>query len=253
MSVLTGTSADWPHRCLVSAEGLHGFPFDNYIVFNTRKLLLRHLKFKTLRQKSHWWLFKSWFSIWYFPRVRVLGTFTSSAAIWASSCPYIHFTNIHPRFQLHFFWQKNTVTWTRNAQASAKDLPMRGHWKWVNWPRTPAHWCVTSVLRPHWALVLHHVIFHPFPSTFLDTKIHESLASGVKVGWIKVLWLFFFKLMGEIFDSVLEKCSLQSVQMCFIFFLPYSLYVSQWGRGKWRNVFSADSVLCAAPGFTDST
>lgn len=106
MSVLTGTSADWPHRCLLSAEGLHGFPFDNYIVFNTRKLLLRHLKFKTLRQKSHWWLFKSWFSIWYFPRVRVLGTFTSSAAIWASSCPYIHFTNIHPRFQLHFFLAK---------------------------------------------------------------------------------------------------------------------------------------------------
>lgn len=69
----------------------------------------------------------------------------------------------------------------------------------------------------------------------------------------KSFMAFFLKLMDEIFDSVLEKCSLQSVQMCFIFFLPCSLYVSQWGRGKWRNVFSADSVLCAAPGFTDST
>lgn len=111
---------------------------------------------------------------------------------------------------------------------------------------------------------------HPPSPTILSffyTKIHESLATGVTKGWIKVLllplhrlkspqfsWISLneriiharsyttkprkVKLMAEIFNFVLEKCSLQSVRMYFIFLrcLP-ATYVSQRGRGKWRNIF----------------
>lgn len=103
---------------------------------------------------------------------------------------------------------------------------------------------------------------------FFYTKIHESLASGVTEGWIKVLllplhrlkspqfsWISLtegiihprsytteprkVKLMGEIHNFVLEKCSLQSVQMCFIFLLCLPPHMSHsGGRGKRRNVFS---------------
>lgn len=101
---------------------------------------------------------------------------------------------------------------------------------------------------------------HPSPtlSLFFYTKIHESLASGVTVGWIKVLllplrwlkspqfsWISLnegiihprsyttelskMKLMGEIFNFVLEKCSLQSVQLCFIFLLCFPPRMSHSG------------------------
>lgn len=106
------------------------------------------------------------------------------------------------------------------------------------------------------------------PLSLFYTKIHESLAPGVTEGWIKVLlhpshrlkspqfaWISLnegiahprsytteprkVKLMAEIFNFVLEKCSLQSVQMCFIFVRCLMPHMSHsGGGGKWRNVFS---------------
>lgn len=107
----------------------------------------------------------------------------------------------------------------------------------------------------------------PILSFFFYTKIHESLASGVTVGWIKVLWLPLLwlkspqfswislnegiihprsyttephkvKLMGENFNFVLEKCSLQSAQMCFIFLLCLSLHMSHSGEEANAEMFS---------------
>lgn len=107
-----------------------------------------------------------------------------------------------------------------------------------------------------WSCTTASPLSHPL--FFFYTKFHESLASGVTEGWIKVLllplhrlkspqfsWISLnegivhprsytteprkVKLMGEIFNFVLEKCSLQSVQMCFIFLLCLSPHMSHSG------------------------
>lgn len=107
----------------------------------------------------------------------------------------------------------------------------------------------------------------PILPFFFKTKIHESLASGVAVGWIKVLWLPLLRLkspqfswisltegiihprsyttephkvelMGEISSFALEKCSLQSVQMCFIFLPRLSLHMSRSGEEANGEMFS---------------
>lgn len=161
--------------------------------------------------------------------------------------------------------------WPRNTQASAKNLAMRSHWNWVTWHQTPAYWCVTTVFKPHWVLVLHHSVPHSHPHSFFFSspyaKIHESLASGVTEGWIKVLllplhrlkspqfsWISLnegiihprsyttelrkVKLMAEIFNFVLEKCSLQYVQMCFIFLLRSPPHVSHSGGEANGEIYS---------------
>lgn len=53
------------------------------------------------------------------------------------------------------------------------------------------------------------------------------------------------KLMGEILNFVLEKCSLQSLQMAFIFLLPFSTatYVSQQERKNSVTAYSSFYVL----------
>ena len=122
-----------------------------------------------------------------------------------------------------------------------------------------------------------------FFSFFFYTKIHESLASGVTEGWIKVLWLPLQRLKSpqfklNIFEwrdhspKVIYNGATQSeidgwdFQLCAremfpaicsnVFYfssLPLATYVSQRGRGKWRNVSSVyPPVLCAAPGFIDT-
>lgn len=102
--------------------------------------------------------------------------------------------------------------------------------------------------------------------SFFYTKIHESLTSGVTKGWIKVLLLPFapteipsvqlnisnegiihprshttkprkVELMAGIFNFVLEKCSLQSVQMCFIFLHCLPPHMSH-SRGEANRVYS---------------
>lgn len=108
----------------------------------------------------------------------------------------------------------------------------------------------------------------PSPTlSFFYTKIHESLASGVTEGWIKVLllplhrlkppqfsWISLnegivhsrsytteprkVKLMGEIFNFVPEKCSLQFVQMCFIFLLCLSPHMSHSGEEANEEMYS---------------
>lgn len=69
------------------------------------------------------------------------------------------------------------------------------------------------------------------------------------------------ELMGEIFNFVLEKCSLQSAPLCFIFLFcaqppplpPSHICLSAGKRQTVENVFSVYSpVLCAAPGFIDT-
>lgn len=106
-----------------------------------------------------------------------------------------------------------------------------------------------------------------FFSLFFYTKIHESLASRVTEGWIKVLLLPFHwlkslqfswislnegiihprsytaeprkvKLMSEIFNFVLEKCSLQSAQMCFVFLLRPLSHMSRSGREATGEMYS---------------
>lgn len=93
--------------------------------------------------------------------------------------------------QLLIFQLLLSAVKTRNAHASAKNLAMRNLWNWVTWHQTPAHWCVTTVFKPHWALVLHQKTTSPSPTSspttfFFYTKIHESLATGVTVRWIKI-------------------------------------------------------------------
>lgn len=61
----------------------------------------------------------------------------------------------------------------RNAQASAKNITIRNLCNWVTWHQTPAHWRVTTVFKPHWALVLHQ----RFPiSHFLSLSLYLSLS-----------------------------------------------------------------------------
>lgn len=147
---------------------------------------------------------------------------------------------------------------------------MRNLWNWVTWHQTPAHWCVTTVFKPHWALVLHqrsplsHLpLFFFFlredpwiisfwnrggmnKSFIASFKLTEILSVQLNISdWrdhsAKVAEPCKVKLMGEIFNFVLEKCSLQSPQTSFIFhpFSSPSAYVYQWeGRGRRRCVFS---------------
>lgn len=121
-------------------------------------------------------------------------------------------------------------------------------------------WQQFSNLIELWSCTTAPPISYILSLFFFYTKIHESLASGVTVGWIKVLllplhqlkspqfsWISLnegiihprsytiephkVKLMGEIFNFVLEKCSLQSVQMCFIFLFCLPPHMSH-SRGE---------------------
>lgn len=112
------------------------------------------------------------------------------------SMPPLHTHTFSPQWsvsssQLLIFQLLLSAVKTRNAHASAKNLAMRNLWNWVTWHQTPAHWCVTTVFKPHWALVLHQKTTSPSPTSspttfFFYTKIHESLATGVTVRWIKI-------------------------------------------------------------------
>lgn len=128
-------------------------------------------------------------------------------------------------------------------------------------------WQQFSNLIEFWSCTTASAPLPPSLSPFFYTKIHESLASGVTEGWIKVLWLPLHrlkspqfswislnegiihprsytteprkvKLMGEIFNFVLEKCSLQSVQMCFIFLPSLSPHMSHSGEEANGEMFS---------------
>lgn len=146
----------------------------------------------------------------------------------------------------------------------------------LSWHQTPAHWCVTTVFKPHWALVLHQrfPLSHlPLFFFFSPEKIHESLGSGIAAGWIKVLLLPSNWLKSSQFswisltegiiqprsqshakwnwwvrfsNFVLEKCSLQSPQTCFICHpFPLSACVYQWeGREQAALPFSLRFICC---------
>lgn len=141
---------------------------------------------------------------------------------------------------------------------------MRSDWDWVTWHQPPAYRCVTTVFRPHWVLLLLHIMTAALPFSPY-TKIHESLAHRVTEGWIKVLlhplhWLKSpqFKLSisewsdhspkaihdgatqseieGWDFPNLcLRNVPCDMLKVCFSFLTkPLTTCVAQRGRGKSR-------------------
>lgn len=81
----------------------------------------------------------------------------------------------------------------------------------------------------------HHPLSPILPSLFLSffyTKIHESLASGVAVGWIKVLWLPLLWVRGP------------SVQLNISEWRDHSLKVTH-SRATQSGIDGRDFQLCA--------
>lgn len=185
--------------------------------------------------------------------------------------------------RLHFLSVFFSAIATRNAHVLVQNITMKNLQNWVTWHKTPAHWCVTTVFKPHWALVLHQRFSLLLP-LFFNTKIHESLAPGVTVWWIQFLLLPQHRLKSPLlgwislteglvysrsYTTEPRKVKLigKMFQLCawemfpaiswnyfyFSSFFPPTTYVSQWEKSQTEEcILVYPLVLCATLEFMDT-